>query len=128
MRFAPRFAGPRPVREAILPMINLVFLLLIFFLLAATAAPTPPFDLHLPDGAAGLDAGGTTPLYVGPSSELTYGVAKGDDVFAAIHAREISGPLEMRADGGVPAADVAALLARLAKVGVLETRLVLEAP
>jgi biopolymer transport protein ExbD len=128
VRFDSRFASARPLREAVVPMINLVFLLLIFFLLAATAAPTPPFDVNLPEGAAGLDAGGTTPLYVVLGGDLAYGDARGDAVFETIRAREIRGPLEIRADGGVPAAEIAGLLARLARIGVPETRLVLEGP
>ena len=33
-------------RENIVPMINVVFLLLIFFLLAGTISPRPPFDFN----------------------------------------------------------------------------------
>jgi biopolymer transport protein ExbD len=46
MDFGPP-AGP-PRADAVLPMINLVFLLLIFFLMVATLAPRPPAPTEPP--------------------------------------------------------------------------------
>jgi biopolymer transport protein ExbD len=128
VRFATRLKPRRVLREAIVPMVNLVFLLLIFFLLTATASPAPPFDLRLPEGGAVLDAGGTTALFVGPDGALAYGGSRGNAIFATIRARQMRGPLEIRADGEVPAAEIATLLARLAQAGIRETRLVLVRP
>ena len=47
------FDDPPPRRpfEAMVPLINIVFLLLIFFLLAGTIAPQSPVDVTLPEGA-----------------------------------------------------------------------------
>ncbi|MBL4543543.1 MAG: biopolymer transporter ExbD, partial [Rhodobacteraceae bacterium] len=49
-----RLAAPRPTRprEPVVPMINVVFLLLIFFLMAAVIAPPEPFGVTLPRAAA----------------------------------------------------------------------------
>lgn len=41
---------PRRPYEAIVPLINVVFLLLIFFLIAGTVGPTDPVDVTLPSG------------------------------------------------------------------------------
>lgn len=49
MRFDP--APRRAVSENLLPMINVVFLLLIFFLIAAKLAPPEPFELTPPEAA-----------------------------------------------------------------------------
>ena len=48
MRFAPPGARPRRPRESAVPMINIVFLLLIFFLMTATIAPPAPFAVTPP--------------------------------------------------------------------------------
>ncbi|MEG9863023.1 MAG: biopolymer transporter ExbD [Parvularculales bacterium] len=42
---------PRRPYEAVTPLINIVFLLLIFFLLAGTIRPTEPVDVTLPESA-----------------------------------------------------------------------------
>lgn len=41
---------PRRPYEAIVPLINVVFLLLIFFLLAGTMGPSDPVNVTLPEG------------------------------------------------------------------------------
>lgn len=41
----------RPPYETMVPLINVVFLLLIFFLLAGTMGPTEPVEVSLPKGS-----------------------------------------------------------------------------
>lgn len=41
----------RPPYETMVPLINVVFLLLIFFLLAGTMGPSEPVDVSLPTGS-----------------------------------------------------------------------------
>ena len=48
MDFAPRRPA-RPARENIVPMINVVFLLLVFFVMTAQIAPPDPFDIAPPE-------------------------------------------------------------------------------
>jgi biopolymer transport protein ExbD len=119
-----RFDAPRPVRprEPVVPMINVVFLLLIFFLMAASIAPPEPFAVTLPV-AAGEDPGvpGEV-LFLGADGGLALGAARDEAVFAALAGHD--GALEIRADAGLPAAALAALLPRLAAVGVAEATLV----
>jgi biopolymer transport protein ExbD len=77
------FRAPEPSRrpEAVLPMVNLVFLLLIFFLMVATIAPPRPVPVALPDAAEAepaeaaerrvfLDAGGAVHGDAGPVTGL----------------------------------------------------------
>ena len=78
----------RPRGETIIPMINVVFLLLVFFLLTAQIAPPEPFRLTPPDAAdADLPARDRDVLYVSASGELAYDAAGrgglGDDRGAA---------------------------------------------
>lgn len=114
----------RPRGEAIIPMINVVFLLLIFFLLTAQIAPAPPFDLTPPDGVSDIPSEDGGALYVSAHGQLAFGDARGEEVWAAIAARTEVGPLEIRADGAARAANIAALLVRLRQVDDAGARLI----
>lgn len=120
------FAPPRrkPARENVVPMINVVFLLLIFFLMSAQIAPPDPVEIMpplaettetpLPDDAqmAWLDAQGV--LYLGEM--------RGADAMAAL--ADVTGPVTLRADAMLSAADFAAILRQLGEAGVSDIRLV----
>ncbi|SES92957.1 biopolymer transporter ExbD [Paracoccus homiensis] len=99
--------------ETIIPMINVVFLLLVFFLLTAQIAPPTPFEVTPPDSAADQAARDQDVLYVSATGELAYNAARGEDVWPLIEAGDPAQPLEIRADGAVEATTVAALLKRL---------------
>lgn len=107
----------RPRGETIIPMINVVFLLLVFFLLTAQIAPPEPFRLSPPDAAdADLPARDRDVLYVSASGQLAYDAARGEEVWAMVAARRDDGPLEIRADRAADAAGIAALLRRLHRI------------
>lgn len=125
MRFDPKRHRLR-FREATVPMINLAFLMLAFFLMLASLGAPPPFALDPPVGGAAQIASASTPVFLGADGRLVYGVWEGAAVFDALAERR--GPIELRADADVPAYVVASLLARLAEIGIPETRLVLGAP
>ncbi len=119
---------PRPrVRtrpEAIVPMINVVFLLLIFFLMTAEIAPPAPFDVTPPQAGAeaGIEAG--TVLHLSADGRVAFGGAEGAAAWDALAARaEGAGPLPVRADAALPAAEFAALLRRLAETGAADVEL-----
>jgi len=118
-----RFSRPprRARSEGVVPMINVVFLLLIFFLMTAEIAPPPPFELALPEaeseGATGAEA--TLTLAAG---RVNYGGAEGPAAWAAL-ASDAPRRLVVRADATMPAAELAAALSRLAALGVAETEL-----
>lgn len=135
MRFAD---PPRSSRtDNIVPMINIVFLLLIFFLMTAQIAPPAPFEVTPPnvvdDGEA---AEGEFTLYLAADGTLAYRDVTGEAALAALQvAREIfcaSGgctegqpdPLVLRADGAVDGARVARLMAQLAQAGFPDIHLV----
>lgn len=103
----------RPRGEAIIPMINVVFLLLVFFLLTARLGTPRPFDLTPPVGASDQPSRDRGVLYVSASGDLAYDAARDEAVWPLIAARGDEGPLEIRADGATDAARIAALLARL---------------
>ncbi|MGZ3217858.1 biopolymer transporter ExbD [Paracoccus sp. T5] len=106
----------KPRGESIIPMINVVFLLLIFFLLTAQIAPSTPFPLTPPDSRSDIPAAARDVLYVSAEGELAWNDARGAAVWDRIAAREGTGPVEIRADAATPAAGLAGHLKRLRQI------------
>lgn len=133
---------PAPPRTAnLLPMINVVFLLLIFFLIAAQLTPPEPFAVTPPEATPQDEAAGDFSLYLGPAGELgfeaeTSAEATADaPVLAALEAAraaycatqdcEAQPPrLLLRADAGAPVARIAGLLPQLGSAGFAQVDLV----
>ncbi|MBF53764.1 MAG: biopolymer transporter ExbD [Confluentimicrobium sp.] len=130
-RFTPD-AARAPTRESTVPMINIVFLLLIFFLITAQIAPPAPFAVTPPAASSAaaensdaplilhLDAAGT-PGFVSPD-----GPANGDAALAALAAARAACAdctLTLRADRAAPARTLAALLPRLTAMGFAQVDL-----
>lgn len=111
---------PRPVRhrppESVVPMINVVFLLLVFFLLTAQIAPAPPFEVSLPEAEATSPPEAERVFHVGADGMPALGEARGEAAWAALAEGE--GPLTVRADADVPAAEMARILSRLSTAGI----------
>ncbi len=120
MRLAP-VRPRRQRRENVVPMINVVFLLLVFLLMTARIAPPEPFAVALPEAAGAPGTGGDEALQVASDGRLAFGGLEGDAALAT--AAEAEPPLALRADRGLPAADLARILARLAALGQGEVRL-----
>ncbi len=105
--------------ETIVPMINVVFLLLIFFLMTAEIAPPAPFDVTPPQAGAETGAEAGAVLHLSADGRVAFGGAEGPAAWEALAARDAgAGPLTVRADAGLPAAELAALLRRLGEIGV----------
>jgi len=118
-----RFARParRRLPESVVPMINVVFLLLVFFLLTAQIAPAPPFEVSLPEAATTTPPEAERVLHLGADGTPALGEARGADVWAALATGE--GRLTVRADADLPAADMARILSRLSAAGVADVTL-----
>ncbi|PLS22599.1 ExbD/TolR family protein [Neptunicoccus cionae] len=116
MDFAP--PPKRRTGESIVPMINVVFLLLIFFLMTSEIKPPEPFEVTLPSA----DRLGV------PDSELTLHISKdalvrfedfeGETAWARLGGRmEPAATVKLRIDADLPAPELAKVLRRLAPVG-----------
>ncbi len=116
----------RSPRENIVPMINVVFLLLIFFLMTAQLAPPEPFEVDPPDSSSQEPAEGKSILYMNAEGELAMGDARGEAVFGLIAELGVEDTLLVRADQEVEAVKVAALLTRLGTTGLGGVHLVSE--
>lgn len=115
------FSSPktRQAGEPILPMINVVFLLLIFFLLSSQIAPRAPFMVTPPQLEGGAPSAPKAVLFMAADGRLHFSDAGTGDAMAVIAARAPKlETLTLRADAKVPARDVAALIARLRDAGI----------
>lgn len=119
----------RPRRaEAILPMINLVFLLLIFFLMAATLAPRPPEPVEPPEvaEAARLETDAVR-IALGTDGVVAFDGARGEAALAGITAGlSADAVVAIHADRRAPATALARLLGELDAAGATRIRLVTE--
>lgn len=126
--------------ESVVPMINVVFLLLIFFLMTAQIAPPEPIEVDLPGSVTEAEVNAPLPLHVGPDGELAYQDVRGrEEVLKALEVARIefcadggclgreSPAVALNADKAVPAVEIAKLLPELAKRGFSEVELVAQA-
>lgn len=128
----PLFPPPsrRQMRENIVPMINVVFLLLIFFMISAHLAPPDPVAVTLPHAQTEARAQAGQSLVLTVEGMAAFGAARGDAALAgaARAASEAGGPLRLRADANADAAALARVLSALARLGVTDVLMMADAP
>lgn len=132
----------RPRGETILPMINVVFLLLIFFLISSRLTPPEPFAVTPPVSAAEGDGDAGFVLFLAADGQLGFRDVRGEPaVMAALRAAveahcaahgcappEERPPLRLRADAQLPATRLARLMPVLGGLGFGRVDLVVTAP
>lgn len=123
-------AARQSAEENIIPLINVVFLLLIFFLLAGTLAPRPPFELEpvpamqSPDVDVPVGA-----LYVSPTGALFYEgrMLQMADLAAAVRPASADGkPLEILMDRRLKGEALFPVIETLGRAGITKVRLLTE--
>ncbi|NIY73519.1 biopolymer transporter ExbD [Marivivens donghaensis] len=115
--------------ESVIPMINVVFLLLIFFLMSARMSPPEPVEVTPPQSSADDPADLDAVLYVGADGVAAYRDARDAEALTAYAAALCGGDCDgaaatLRADTGAPAVKIAALLTQLAGLGIADVELV----
>lgn len=127
-----RLARPRQPRDedqSVLPLINVVFLLLIFFMVAGTLAAIDPFAVAPPvsDSEGPVEPGEIVVLLASDGRLALNGATIPEDAFAeAISARRAdgaAGTVRLKADGNADTADVVRVLDLLRQGGVERVRL-----
>ncbi|MDK3074458.1 biopolymer transporter ExbD [Sedimentitalea sp. JM2-8] len=114
----------RPSQESIVPMINVVFLLLIFFLMTSQIAPPAPVEVTAPASVDGGDPDAETRLFVDEGGVLYFRDSRGSAALDLLRAEPPAfGKVLLTADKAVEAAKLAALLRQLAAVGVSDVEL-----
>jgi biopolymer transport protein ExbD len=125
------FAPPRPKNEddRILPLINVVFLLLIFFMLAGSLTASDPFKIAPAQSTSQASPGELeAQILVGPSGSLALDgvVLPQSDLISQLETRLSATPetkVQLRADGQVDATTVIALMEEFRKIGVKRLKL-----
>ncbi len=120
-----RIPRPRrtPIAESVLPMINIVFLLLIFFMLAGAISATDVFEITPPDSRSAQPARQTQALLLlDAQGRLALDSIPIDDrsLTHVLSARLAEAPdtvLHLKADGRVPAERVVAIMEAVRDAG-----------
>ncbi len=128
-----RLTQPPPRRDqevALIPLINIIFLLLIFFMIVGTIAPTDALSIDPPVSRQGratdsdpvqllIDADGRIALNgeIIPADQLDLRLAE------ELKSLDASLNLTLKADGAVVMAELRALLAQLRGLGVERVQL-----
>lgn len=127
----PAEGGPGLAAEPILPMVNLVFLLLVFLLAVASLTPRAPEPVEVPRvGKADALGSGLVPLTLDAQGRLRFGTVRGSQAIAAVAAEaRPGGPrgVALHADRAAPASAVARASAALTAAGLEPVWLVVEA-
>lgn len=115
-----------PAQEPMLPLINIVFLLLIFFMIAGSLQKLGPFDVDPPaSSTAESQPEDTIVLWFGKNAEIGIDDRQGKiaDLTALLPADYAGRPVEIRADRTTEGARVVALLKRLQELGIEKVQL-----
>ncbi|SDW98182.1 outer membrane transport energization protein ExbD [Ruegeria halocynthiae] len=114
----------RPHTESIVPMINVVFLLLIFFLMTSNLARPEPFDVTPPAATSDTEPEVEHVLYVDKSGKTSFEGAEGVAALTAISALSATNQvIQVRADAELEARVLAGLLQKLVAAGLSRVEL-----
>ncbi|MEM9783508.1 MAG: biopolymer transporter ExbD [Pseudomonadota bacterium] len=111
--------------DRLLPLVNIVFLLLIFFMVAGQLTAADPFEIVPPRSASEGEASVEDPLIaVGADGSLALDnvVMAEPAMLEALAGRRVSS-LRIKADGRLPAFELVALMERLRGAGFASIRL-----
>lgn len=126
MRIAP--PPRRAPGESVVPMINVVFLLLVFFLMTATLSPPDPLAITPPTARGGAETDRSGALYLAASGRLAGHGLEGEALLAHLAGFPRPTPPPLLADRETPSRVVAETLRRLAAAGIPQVRLIVESP
>ena len=115
----------RPRTESIVPMINVVFLLLVFFLMTSNLAKPEPFDVTPPDATSDIEPAAERILYVDKSGKTAFEGTEGASALTAITSiSDTHQIVQVRADAELEARVLAGLLQKLAAAGLAHVELI----
>ncbi len=130
LNILPRTARKQDRQDRLIPLINIVFLLLTFFLVIGTfrAADTLSVNPPLFRTEGRFDPGGIS-LLVDKTGEIVFGKKRltEDNAIVEIQAwlaRDPDGELQIKADRAVNARMILSLLRKLSQAGITSVRLV----
>jgi biopolymer transport protein ExbD len=117
-------AVKRPRAESIVPMINVVFLLLIFFLMTSHLAQPEPFEVTPPGANLEAEAEAEPVLYIDAEGRMHFDGAEGEAALEMLARVSADTPVLLRADAKLEATTLAGILKKLAAAGLARAELV----
>ena len=123
-----RINGARAARaqaENVIPMINVVFLLLVFFLITARITPPLPVEIDAPRAEGAAFETGPDVMVVAADGTPYFGGAQGDAVWPLLAAHD-GARLTLRVDRSLDGARFAGLLKQVAGTTTAAVDLVVE--
>jgi biopolymer transport protein ExbD len=106
-------------------MINVVFLLLIFFLMTTTIAPRAPFKVDPPKTDLETVTETAPMMFLSANGELFFEGSIGDEAVRVLAGLQLQdSPVTLRADAEASAKEVARLLPKLRELGIREINVV----
>lgn len=120
---------PRNDDDAVMPLINIVFLLLIFFMVAGKLTSSDPFEISPPSSSSGINEDpGTLTLLIGRNGEtaLNGTVIAQTELAQSLSDRLQEEPgliLRLKADGAAKATDIIQVMEIIRDAGAGELNL-----
>ncbi|KPD12881.1 biopolymer transporter ExbD [Phaeobacter sp. 11ANDIMAR09] len=115
----------RPRAESIVPMINVVFLLLIFFLMTSHLAQPEPFEVTPPGANLEAEAEAEPVLYIDAEGRMHFDGVEGEAALELLaRASTDTSVVLLRADAKLEATTLAGILKKLAAAGLARAELV----
>ena len=124
----------RDGEAAVLPLVNVVFLLLAFFIIAGQLTRLPPFEVNPPAVAADpVDTAPQVTIHIARDGRLAIdsrviGRVRLEQRLAEMVGREVSPRIKIVADGRIDANTVITLLTRMRAAGVETAELTTRQP
>ncbi len=121
----------RTSEDNVLPLINIVFLLLIFFMIAGALSTRPPFELQPPraDAAPSTSAPATAGIAIAADGRIAFRgeeialEALADRARAWSESSEDDKALTLRSDGGADSERLLAVMTALREAGIERIRM-----
>lgn len=114
-------------KESVLPMINVVFLLLIFFLMTAQIAPPEPMEVESPVADLSTDPEEAPVLFIAADGAMAFEDVRGDAALVALAARAEAQPvLRLKLDAALPGAVLAKRMQQFAAMGFAKIEIIVE--
>lgn len=122
-----RLPAKRKREESIVPMINVVFLLLIFFLMTSQIRPPEPFEVTVPNSDLQSEPSAELLIYVSRDGNVQFETYTNETAWARLGGRiDVKTPVTLKVDAALPADQLAQVSNNVARVGATVIELIVE--
>ena len=112
----------RVAKESIIPMVNVIFILLIFFLMTSSFIIPDPFEIEKPYADSSNKITREERLYISKTGKIVIANSDNEDAWLYLE-KKIPKKLLLVTDGQLPAKDMLDISEKLKELGVIEINL-----